>query len=294
MSSTGDAQNSENTTSSAEPLARAESELSESSNLKATVVRGGILLALRQAFSVVIGVLGFLILARIVGPTEYGRYTTAFGIHAFIANTAQTGIGVFLIRGSRELEPRTFHAAGSFLVIAGCVAALIEIFVLPRAGALIGLGQAMPILVALACALPVNLLTVPVQARFERKLDYRRIAIVQITSQLAFYAVALPFAIAGYGAWSLAAGLIFQQILECVAYHAMARWLPRPAWDWDLLKDMLGYSAGFSTASLLWAAKGLVNPIIVGSLLGIEAVAFVALAIRIIDMLNFVKNATWQ
>ena len=294
MNSAEEMKNTNGATVGAEEPERVDTATSEGSSLRAVVVRGGLLLSLRQAFSVVISVLGFFILARIVGPAEYGRYTTAFAINAFVAGTAQTGIGVFLIRSRRDPDNHVFDVAATFLVVAGCVAMLIEIFVIPRAGTLIGLGQAMPILVALACALPINLLTVPVQARFERRLDYARIAIIQLISQMSFYLVALPLAATGHGAWSLAVGLIFQQILECAAYHIMAHWLPRPAWDWHALKDMLGYSAGFSAASLLWAARGLVNPLIVGALLGVEAVAFVALAIRIVDMLNFVKNATWQ
>jgi len=275
-------------------MSNSEQHTSETFGLGERIFRGGLLLAARQVLSIVVSVLGFLFLIRFLGPTEYGRYTAAFGINAFTAATAQLGIGVFLVRGAKDPDALTFNIASTFLFVTGVVAAIVELIVATNAGTLIGLGQAMPILAFLALGLPVNLLTIPVQARFERKLDYLRIAVVELTVQLIFYAVSLPLALSGYGAWSLATGLIVQQVLECVLYHVLARWVPRPAWRWSILKDMLRYSIGFSLSSAIWTARGLVNSVIVGSLLGVEAVAFVALAARVIDMLAFVKNATWR
>jgi PST family polysaccharide transporter len=53
---------------------------------------------------------------------------------------------------------------------------------------------------------------------------------------------------------------------------------------------------GLSVAASNWVfrLRTLVNPIIIGYFLGPEGVGYVALAIRIVEVLSFVKKATWQ
>jgi PST family polysaccharide transporter len=48
---------------------------------------------------------------------------------------------------------------------------------------------------------------------------------------------------------------------------------------------------GLSSSEWLWQARSLVNPLIVGRFLGTAAVAYVDLAVRIVDNLGFVKQA---
>src|ERR1700722_20164631 len=107
---------------------------SRSSSLRTRVVRGGFLLAVRQAISILVSALGFLVTARLLGPTEYGHYSTAFGIHAFVAGIAQAGFGVFLIRRSQDPNEHVFNVASTFLVVTGLFGALVEIFLIPRFG----------------------------------------------------------------------------------------------------------------------------------------------------------------
>jgi PST family polysaccharide transporter len=55
---------------------------------------------------------------------------------------------------------------------------------------------------------------------------------------------------------------------------------------------MLRYGTSYSVSLWIVQLREFVNPVVVGRLLGPEAVGFVALAIRIIDSLGFVKVAT--
>lgn len=176
----------------------------------------------------------------------------------------------------------------------GCVGAVIEAELIPSVGSWIGLAEAMPILRLLAVCLPLQLLIVPATARLDRDLKFGSSALIDMSSHALNYVVAIPLALNSWGAWSLAVAWVLQRTFACVLSYVAAGWLPRPTWDRAALQRMLVYVLGFSVSTWIWKAKSLVNPMIVGSMLGVEAVGYVNLAIRIVEVLSFVKNLAWR
>lgn len=258
-------------------------------------MRAGVILMVRQAFVLCLSFLGVLVTMRILGPTHYGAYVTALGIHQFIVVLGQAGIGVYLVRSVEDINEKDFHVASSFLLVIGIAGAFAEGFVLPRMGSFFtGIENAMPILSLLACSLPIQLVTTPATARLERDLNYGSVALVEVLAQATFYAIAIPLAVAGWNSWSLAIAWLFQQGAACILFHLAGRWLPHLNWDAASIKKMLAYAIGFSAASWIWQARSLVNSVIVGSLLGVEAVGFVNVSIRMVEILSFIRNATWR
>ena len=142
--------------------------------------------------------------------------------------------------------------------------------------------------------LPLVLLSQVPLARLERRLDYKRVAVIELGSQLIYYLVALPLAFQGAGVWAPVAGWCTQQIQTVGLLFLISRYRPRLCWNPDLIKQMLSYSVGYSASSWVWQLRNLVNPLVVGRYAGAEAVGYVALAIRLVEVLSFVKGATWR
>jgi PST family polysaccharide transporter len=264
------------------------------SEFKSKIVRGASLLAFRQAISAVIAAAGALVTVRLLGPTQYGVFATAAGFHGFVVAIIQTGIGVYLIRGLHEADDRAFDVASTLLFVLACIAAILEVAVFRYAGGMAGLGPAIPVLVLLACILPIQLSATPAVARLERRLNYGRIAAIDLAAQTSAVLVSTTLAIKGSGAWAPAVGLAVQQVVSFVLYHLGARWFPRIAWEWSTVKAIVQYATGFSASMLIWNAKGLVNSFVVGGLLGVDAVGYVNVAIRLVDVLAVVKNSAWR
>lgn len=262
--------------------------------LRATVIRSGVLLGFRQFVGICLSFVGLLLATRVIGPTAYGSYVTAFSIHQFAVTVAQLGVEAYLVRGTWQIEEREYDVASSALLLIGCAIAVFEATCVTRIGALLGAGQHLSTLWVFALSLPFQLVTASPLARLDRSLEFGRVAAVELTSLISYYLVAAPLALQGWGAWSLATGWLVQQTLSCILYHVAAGWLPRPAWDNAVLKRMLGYAISYSVAGWLWQVRGLVNPLIVAPLLGVEAVGFVNLAARIVEVLTFTKNVIWR
>lgn len=263
-------------------------------NLRTQVLRGGTFLVLRQGLGVIIGLGGVLLLTRAIGPQKYGLYAAILNVFAYFQSICQLGIEIFVVRREGEEDPQVYHQAFTLLLVLGLGGMLLSLIGLPLLGQWVRLEGFRSAAQVVFLGLPLVLLSQVPLARLERKLDYKRVALIEMSSQLVYYLVALPLAFQGAGVWSPIAGWWTQQVLTIGLLYSNASYRPRFYWNLDLVKQMLGYSVGYSASTWVWQLRNLVNPLIVGRYAGAEAVGYVALAIRIVEVLSFVKNATWR
>jgi PST family polysaccharide transporter len=147
---------------------------------------------------------------------------------------------------------------------------------------------------AIFAGLPLNLASLPPLAQLERALNYHKVAAVELGGQLAYYVMALPLAFCGFGIWAAVAGWWCQLLLTTGLVYKISGSRPRWLWDPPRLKTMVSYGLGFSASIWIWQLRSLVPPLVVGRYAGAEAVGYVALAIRLVESLGFVKAVTWR
>jgi O-antigen/teichoic acid export membrane protein len=263
-------------------------------SLRGQVMRGGAYLAVRQGLGMVISLVGVLLLTRTIGPGAYGLYTAVLGIFTYVLNLSQWGMGVYLVRREGEVQEEEYHQAFTILLCTGTGALLATLAATPLIEKWMqsdGLGG---IVTAMAVALPINLMTLVPLAKLERSLDYRKVALIELGGQISYYAVALPLAFKGAGAWAPVVGWWVQQVVAAGSTYMAGQYRPRFNWNRALIRQMVNYGIGYSGSMWIWQLRSLVNPLVVGRFLGLETVGYIALAIRIVDMLSFVKSATWR
>ncbi|NJM56760.1 MAG: oligosaccharide flippase family protein [Synechococcales cyanobacterium RU_4_20] len=66
--------------------------------LKDKILKGGLSLALRQMVTSVLSLVSILVVARILGPKQYGIVAVAMGIFYFLVWSNKLGIGVYFVR----------------------------------------------------------------------------------------------------------------------------------------------------------------------------------------------------
>ena len=131
-------------------------------------------------------------------------------------------------------------------------------------------------------------------AALERTLDFRRIAWIELASQLANVAVSIPLALAGAGMWAPVAGWWVAIGVTTLLTLLTGCYRPRFKWDRALAGHMLAFGIRFSASSWVMQLRQLFNPLLVGPLLGAEAVGVFALTTRIVEALTFVKAIAWR
>ncbi len=263
-------------------------------SLRATVLRGGTYLAVRQVATLGIHLVGVLLLTRIIGPRAYGLYAAAFGIHTYLYYITQCGLGVYLIRREDDAGVADYHQAFTLFLLLGIGGALAAELAVPLIHWWTRLDGLTPLARTMFVALPIQLTALTASAKLERALDYRRVAMSELLGYVAFYGVALPLAVAGRGPWAPVAGFWAQQLVLAALYFGNARYRPRFVWDRARIRPMLRYGVGYSGATWVWQLRDLVNALVVGRYAGAAAVGYVAFTVRLVDGLSFTKTAAWR
>ena len=257
---------------------------------KHQVIRGSAYLSFRLAAGAVIGIVGISLLTRFIGPANYGMFTAAHAVLVYLATLTECGIGVYLIRLERD-SPDESHQALTLLLLFSIVGVLLAVAAAPLLARYYDVAEVRTAVLVLGLGLPlVHIVKVPM-ARLERNLDYRRVAVIELVGNLVYYVVALPLAYRGAGIGAPLAGWWAQQLTQFVQVYCTG-YRPRLIWRPALIKRMLSFGVPYSGSQLILAVRDLVNPLVVGRILGPAGVGYVALALRIVQQLGFVGTAT--
>ena len=265
-----------------------------SMSLRERTLKGGLFLAGRQFLGIFLRLIAVLLITRIIGPYQYGLFAACVGIFLYLQSFATWGIDVYLLRKPTDLTQEELNQGFSLLLAIGLVFGCAMFVFRGALAAAVKMPEVKPMFGVLALSVPFALIYLPAMVKLDRALDFKRVAVNEFISQTFQYVVAVPLALAGTGAWSLILGFIASNLALCaLTYHA-TRLRPRLHWDRALARQMLSYGLGYSSSIWVWQLRSLVNPLLVGRFAGAEGVGFVGLAIRICEVLSFVKGAAWR
>jgi len=267
-----------------------ESSSAESSQqtLKQKVVKGGLYLTLRQLVTVGLSILSVLVIARILGPTNYGILVNALGIFYFTTWTGKLGLHVYLIQQKALPEDApeqvlTFFNLLSLAFAVGLWALAPAIALWTGEPAVGDLVRWLPLPIATELAASVSV------AMLERKLAFAQVGLIEIGAQIANYAVALPLVILGWGYWGPIAGLCVRGVvllaLAQYSYRIGLRWKLDP----DFLKPALRYGFTFSLSNWVISLRALTIPVMVTPIAGLEVAGLVSIAIRLAEQLSTLR-----
>jgi O-antigen/teichoic acid export membrane protein len=263
-------------------------------SLKQKVISGGFYLALRQGIGMAISLGGVLLLTRLIGPEQYGLYAGTFGVFWYLQTIFQMGVEVYLIRHEGEESAATYHQAFTLLLLLSVVGIVVTWLGMPLLQQWTGMPGFTAVARVMFLGLPIVLLSQVPTAMLERRLNYQHIAYIELANQVLYYLIAVGLAFKGYGVWAAVIAWWVQQLQSFCLFFWVTRYRPQLCWNTPAMVAMLRYGVGFSASTWIWTARMLVNPLIVGRFAGAEAVGYVALAIRLVEVLGFVKTATWR
>jgi PST family polysaccharide transporter len=148
----------------------------------------------------------------------------------------------------------------------------------------------LPYLVLLLTVPLTGLSGVPI-AKLERKLDFGRVAGIELGGQFLGLLTAALLAWSGLGVWAPVFGQMTAQIYVLIAAWVSAQMFPRPQFESGQAREMLAFGIGLTASLRTWQLRTLINPLLVGRFAGAEGVAYVALALRIAEALGTIRLA---
>jgi O-antigen/teichoic acid export membrane protein len=271
-------------------LTIASAKVDPSSPFNGETTRGAVYLAARYGLGVIVSVGNMLVMTWWIGPHAYGLFVTAVGIVAFLSVVARGGIDTYLVRCEAP-DARTYGTATSLILGASLGLGLAAAAATPLFIRWYGNREFVPPYLALLMAIPVSALTGIPMAKLERGLEFRRIAGIELAGQSLGLSVAATLAWLHAGVWAPVMGQVAWQVFTLIAAGLCAAIPFRLGFEMQHARPMLSYGVGLTASLRTWQLRTLVNPLIVGRYGGPEAVAYIALAIRIAEALGTFRLA---
>jgi PST family polysaccharide transporter len=230
---------------------------------------------------------GFVLLARALGPDQFGIFRVLLVVSVFATLTNDAGIPDALIQ--RKEITAAHEATAWWLSMLAALGATVVLYVTAPS---IARAMDMPGLAAGARLLCLPILldatTVVPSARLRRRLNFTALAAADVLAEMAFVVVALALVLwRGMPALSLPGGLAARYTVHAIAIWAADPHLPSGRPTRQAARDFSRFSAAAWGSRIIYVLSSNTDYLLVGRLLGSSALGFYGMAW---DLLRFVPD----
>ncbi len=216
--------------------------------------------------------LASIVLARLIAPAQFGQAAIALVVVSLAIVLAPQGFGALLVRmdnlRNEHLETASFLSLASGLLLTALTLLCVPFVVEPIFGHTTG------ILVALVSPVWIlSALTTTPLVTLQRRMDFRRLAIIELVARSTGSAVSIVCALAGLNASAIIIGWLAFSVVSAVGY-LIATPLVFPHLNVSAAKEISSFGAAVSLSSLAYTAFRNVDYAIVGARLGPAALGF--------------------
>lgn len=219
-------------------------------NLKQRTISGVVWSAVHKFATVFLGFISGIVLARLLTPHDYG----VIGMLTIFLAIAQTfidgGFGSALIQKKNPTDEdystilywNLGLSVFLYLVLYACAPLIASFYKLPILS---------DVLRVQGIVLIINAARIVQHNQLRKKLQFKKVAIINVTANATALAVTIYLAWKGWGVWALVAQQILVGILATTFYWATAKWKPLFTFSMKSFKELFGFG-GFILLSNLF------------------------------------------
>lgn len=225
-----------------------------------------------------------VVLARLLGPAEFGLFALALLIMMMFDYVRDLGVAVALVQRSEpwsRLAPTGLTLTTAFGVLVGVLAAAAA----PLAAAALGEPALTSLVRVLAIGLVISALGVLPLAILRRRLDFRRRLLPEVSGALVKTAIAIGLAMAGHGVWSLVWAQLAASVVTTAGYWLVVRPPLRFGFDAAVARVLVRFGMPVTAVSFLSFAVTSVDYAAIGRRLGSVDLGYYTLAYRLPELL---------
>jgi O-antigen/teichoic acid export membrane protein len=231
---------------------------------------------LRGAVLRVLGLVGNIVLARLLVPEDFGAAAISLTVLGVAAAIADGGLVVGLVRRSEPPTQNELRAAVAFQLAVAALLLSVSAALVPITGRVGALTTTM--LLALL-AMPWR---TPAVVLLERDLDFRRIVAVEVIQSVTLYLVAVPVALLGAGAWSFGLGVPTATAVASLFLLMTGPARLGPRLSFRALRPLIGAGSQYQLVGLVMTGRDLAVNLVVLHMLGPTALGIWSLAFRLV------------
>lgn len=218
-------------------------------NLKKKTVSGMIWSALQRFGTMGISFVSNIVLARLLTPDDYG----CIGMLAIFITVSNTfvdgGFGSALIQ-KKEPTQKDYSTIFWLNLFMSVVIYGILYISAPAVSRFYDIPLLSSVLRVQGIVLIINALNIVQTNQLRKSINFKRLAVIYIASQIVGAVCAIVLAYMGWGVWALVAQQIIASSITSVILWVMNRWLPQLCFSFDSFKQLFSFG-GFILASNL-------------------------------------------
>jgi len=216
-----------------------------------------------QSSATLIALIVSILLARFLGPSEFGVVAMALVITNVLSVVVEGGLGSALIQkeGLDELDLDTVFWIN--LVISTVLYAAV-FFAAGGIASIFHEPALVPVIRWLGLVLFFGALRTVQQAQISRRLQFRRFFVATLAGTVAGGSIGVFGALSHWGVWALVAQQLTTQGLSCGVLWMMTRWHPRLRFSWSRSRGLFSFGSRMLVASLLDSVYNNLRQIVIG------------------------------
>ncbi|RZL22686.1 MAG: lipopolysaccharide biosynthesis protein [Rhodococcus sp. (in: high G+C Gram-positive bacteria)] len=210
---------------------------------------------------------GIVVLGRLLSPSDYGLIAMVVALVGVGEILRDVGLGAAAVQSetSTQLQRSVLFWIS---VSTGVLLSVAVYLCAPLIAELYDNELVADLVRAIAVTFALNGIAAQSRAHLIRKLQFGRIAIVEVFAQSVALTFAIWFAIGGHGYWSLAWQQIIQALITMVGFVLLAKWVPSLPKRRSGVGNQLKFGSAYMATQLLVYISSNVSSVILGARFG--------------------------
>lgn len=223
--------------------------------------------------------LATIYLAKILGAKDFGLVALSLVYTGFLQNFIDAGFMHALIQRP-TITQRELSSCFWLLLVSGGVAFSLSLLLTNSLDIFFntpGIGQIIVVQSSIFLILPFRTIG---QALLSRDVRIDELSRMEVLFNVLRFASSIFMAWKGAGVWSLIIPMAVCEILYSLSCYGIAGWRLTIEFSWRALKPLASFGVNISLSRIVWFAASRVDQLIIGKILGAEALGLYSLAMQ--------------
>src|SRR5580704_10839824 len=252
-------------------------------DLKERAIRGGVARLCAQAANFVLRGGSLMILARLLGPKDFGLVgmVTAFtGILNLLRDFGLSSAAVQRTTVTKEQISTLFWINMLVGTLLGLLAALLAPFI----AAFYHEPRLFGVTIALAVGFLFNAAGVQHSALLQREMRFTALSMIGVVSLIVGTAIAIAGAKAGYGYWALVAMTVSSPLVATIGFWAATGWVPGLPQRGTGIRSMMRFGGTLTLNGLVAYVAYNAEKVLIGRFWGTDAIGIYGRAYQLVNI----------
>lgn len=238
-------------------------------SLKTKTVRNLQFVGIAQILSLGLTELGYLILARILTPADFGLYAAVMVVFNLCVTVSMVGLNQAAIQSKDESE-ELFRTAATFRMTMAIIAIVVVLILAPVIASFFGRTDMTNPLRVMTAAIFILSAGFVSTVRLTKTLRFRELSIINIGNAIAWPAVAITAGVIGLTYWSMILATLFASAVTLAMLWTYAPWKISYHIDKAIMKKLLHFGKFPAATGVVVFLSLNLDKIAVGRLLGAD------------------------